>query len=81
MAIVFELVTMLAVLALGFVFGRIWEIRRELQRKQSHRRRVPSESTGSMAACQVKPGYPPRTFDGSRLTPDFTQRSAVFDRG
>ena len=40
MDIVFELVTMLAALALGFVLGRIWEIRRELQREQSHRRRV-----------------------------------------
>jgi hypothetical protein len=40
MAIAFELITMVAVLALGFVFGRIWEIRRELQRKQSHRPHV-----------------------------------------
>ena len=34
MATIFELITMLAVLALGFVLGRIFEIRRELQRDQ-----------------------------------------------
>jgi hypothetical protein len=35
MPIVFELITMLAVLTLGFVLGRIWEIRQQeiLQRK------------------------------------------------
>ena len=32
MAMIFELITMLAVLALGFVLGRIWEIRREIRR-------------------------------------------------
>jgi len=35
---VFELVIMLVVLALGFVFGRIWEIRREIRRGQRERR-------------------------------------------
>jgi uncharacterized membrane protein YqgA involved in biofilm formation len=34
MATIFELITMLAVLALGFVLGRIFEIRKELQRYQ-----------------------------------------------
>lgn len=34
MATIFELITMLAVLALGFVLGRIFEIRKELQRDQ-----------------------------------------------
>ncbi|MGA8975506.1 MAG: hypothetical protein WB496_20355 [Pseudolabrys sp.] len=34
MATIFELTTMLAMLALGFVLGRIFEIRRELQRDQ-----------------------------------------------
>ena len=34
MATIFELITMLAVLALGFVLGRIVEIRRELRRDQ-----------------------------------------------
>jgi hypothetical protein len=34
MATIFELITMLAVLALGFVLGRIFEIRKELQRHQ-----------------------------------------------
>jgi hypothetical protein len=34
MATIFELLTMLAVLALGFLLGRIFEIRRELQRDQ-----------------------------------------------
>ena len=37
---VFELVIMLVVLALGFVFGRIWEIRREIRRDQLQRRHV-----------------------------------------
>ena len=30
MPMVFELITMLAVLGLGFVLGRIWEIRRNV---------------------------------------------------
>ena len=34
MATIFELITMLAVLALGFVLGRIFEIRKERQRDQ-----------------------------------------------
>jgi len=34
MATIFELITMLAVLALGFVLGRIFELRRELRRDQ-----------------------------------------------
>jgi hypothetical protein len=33
MPLVFELITMLALLALGFVFGRIWEIRQEIRRR------------------------------------------------
>ena len=35
MPLVFELITMLAVLGLGFVLGRVWEIRQQeiLQRK------------------------------------------------
>ena len=37
---VFELVILLAVLGLGFVFGRIWEIRREIRRGQLQRRSV-----------------------------------------
>ena len=36
MTIVFELVTVSSMLALGFVLGRIWEIRKELRAK--HRR-------------------------------------------
>jgi hypothetical protein len=34
MVMVFELVAMLAALALGFVLGRIWEIRREILRNR-----------------------------------------------
>ena len=34
MATIIELITILAVLALGFVLGRIFEIRKELQRDQ-----------------------------------------------
>jgi hypothetical protein len=36
MPLVFELITMLAVLGLGFVLGRMWEIRQQevLRRKQ-----------------------------------------------
>jgi hypothetical protein len=46
MPFVFELITMLALLAVGFVFGRIWEIRREMIRKrekeQADFRRIPT---------------------------------------
>jgi hypothetical protein len=35
MPLVFELITMLALLALGFVFRRIWEIRQEEIRQRS----------------------------------------------
>jgi hypothetical protein len=38
MSMIFELVTMVAVFALGLVLGRIWEIRQEFRRDQSHRR-------------------------------------------
>jgi hypothetical protein len=34
MALVFELLTVLSALALGFVLGRIWEIRQEIRRDQ-----------------------------------------------
>ena len=34
MAMIFEVITMLSALALGFVLGRIWEIRREIRRDQ-----------------------------------------------
>ena len=34
MAMIFELLTMLSALALGFVLGRIWEIRHEIQRNR-----------------------------------------------
>jgi hypothetical protein len=34
MLMVFELVAVLAALALGFVLGRIWEIRREIRRNR-----------------------------------------------
>jgi hypothetical protein len=37
MVMVFELVVVLAVLALGFVLGRIWEIRREIRRTHFRR--------------------------------------------
>ena len=54
MAIIFELITMSAMLALGFVLGRIWEIRREIRRDQvTHRHR------GAEAAFSDQPqtGY------------------------
>ena len=35
MPLVFQLITMLALLALGFVFGRIWEIRQQEIRQTS----------------------------------------------
>jgi hypothetical protein len=34
MPLVFELITMLAVLTLGFVLGRIWEIRQQMIKKR-----------------------------------------------
>jgi hypothetical protein len=36
--IVFELITMLAVLGLGFVLGRIWEIRQQEILRRDHER-------------------------------------------
>ena len=34
MPFAFELITMLAMLALGFVLGRIWEIRQQMSKKR-----------------------------------------------
>jgi hypothetical protein len=45
MPLVFELITMLAVLALGFVLGRIWEIRQQTIIQREHERanlRIPT---------------------------------------
>jgi hypothetical protein len=46
MPFVFELITMLAMLALGFVLGRIWEIRQQMIKKREHEeanfRRIPT---------------------------------------
>ena len=36
MPIVFELITMLAVLGLGFVLGRIWEVRQQEILRRDH---------------------------------------------
>jgi hypothetical protein len=59
MATVFELVTMLAALALGFVLGRIWELRQEFRRDQSHRRHVANRERrfDDGLAGQVQTGY------------------------
>ena len=55
MAMVFELLAMLSALALGFVLGRIWEIRQEIQRDQhvAHRERRFDDGL----AGQVQTGY------------------------
>ncbi len=46
MPLMFELITMLAVLTLGFVLGRIWEIRQQMIKKRKHEeadfRRIPT---------------------------------------
>jgi hypothetical protein len=46
MPFVFELIAMLAMLALGFVLGRIWEIRQQMIKKRDHEeanfRRIPT---------------------------------------
>jgi hypothetical protein len=42
MVMVFELVAVLAALALGFVLGRIWEIRRDIRRNRFRGRDVAS---------------------------------------
>ena len=55
MAMVFELLTLLSALALGFVLGRIWEIRQEFGRGQAignRQRRVDDGFAG-----QVQAGY------------------------
>ena len=54
MAMIFELITMLAVLALGFVLGRIWEIRREIRRSQRVTRHHGAEAA---FADQPQNGY------------------------
>jgi hypothetical protein len=53
MAMIFQLITMLALLALGFVLGRIWEIRRELRRDQQ----TANGGADSALADQVRTGY------------------------
>ena len=46
MPFAFELITMLAMLALGFVLGRIWEIRQQMIKKREREevdfRRIPT---------------------------------------
>jgi hypothetical protein len=46
MPFAFELITMLAMLALGFVLGRIWEIRQQMikkrEREEADFRRIPT---------------------------------------
>jgi hypothetical protein len=46
MPFVFELIIILAMLALGFVLGRIWEIRQQMINKRKHEeadcRRIPT---------------------------------------
>ena len=49
----FEVVTMLAMLVLGFVLGRIWEIRREIRRDQQ----VANRGADGALAGQVQTGY------------------------
>lgn len=53
MAITFELITVLAVLALGFILGRIWEIRQEIRRDQ----RVTHRQAEAVRADQAQIGY------------------------
>jgi hypothetical protein len=53
MAMIFQLITMLALLALGFVLGRIWEIRRELRRDQQ----TANGGADGALADQVRTGY------------------------
>ena len=55
MATVFELITMLSALALGFVLGRIWQIRQEIRRDQHVTNREPRFDDG--LAGQVQTGY------------------------
>ena len=52
---VFELITMLAVLGLGFVLGRIWEIRQQeiLQRKLGHRYPTRTKSNSSFMGWAI----------------------------
>jgi hypothetical protein len=45
MPFVFELMTMLAMLALGFALGRVWEIRRQMIKERNEEveyRRIPT---------------------------------------
>lgn len=53
MAMVFELVTILAMLALGFVLGRIWEIRQEIRRNQQ----ITNGRVDGALAGQIQTGY------------------------
>jgi hypothetical protein len=53
MATIFELISMLAMLALGFILGRIWEIRREMRRDHQIAQAGPNDTP----ADQVQIGY------------------------
>ena len=52
MLIFFEL---LAALALGFVLGRLWEIRQEMQRAPESRNRIPTTRLEISAAIETIP--------------------------
>jgi hypothetical protein len=53
MATIFELISMLAMLVLGFILGRIWEIRREMRRNHH----IAQGGPHGTPADQVETGY------------------------
>ena len=53
MATIFELIFVLAMLALGFILGRLWEIRRELRRQHQ----IAQSGVNRTSAEQVRTGY------------------------
>jgi hypothetical protein len=52
-AMIFELISMLAMLVLGFILGRIWEIRREMRRNHH----IAQGRPHGTPADQVETGY------------------------
>jgi hypothetical protein len=53
MAMIFEVITMLSALVLGFILGRIWEIRREMRRDHQ----IAQGRANGGPADQVQTGY------------------------
>ena len=65
MAMIFEVITMLSALVLGFILGRIWEIRREMRRDHQN---LPKAEPMVAQRTKFRPatGYPPPIFNAMK---------------